>query len=59
MKTTDSIKEYGIPELHSIIPDDPHAVLSEALRRHALAAKKFIKAQKELLALETLVRAAQ
>ncbi len=50
------MRKYLIAELKAVSVDDRHAVRDEAMRRHAIAANKLAKLNKEVSDLETLIK---
>lgn len=58
MKSLAGIKTYSISELFALTGEDRHAVRDEAMRRHALAARRLATAQREITALENLLKEA-
>ncbi len=56
MNELTAIKTYTITELRTVSADDRHAVRDEVLRRHAIAARKLAKIQKEVAELEKLAK---
>lgn len=50
------IKTYSVNELRTVATDDRYVVRDEVIRRHAIAAKKLAKLQKEVAELEALAK---
>ena len=55
MKTTNEMKKYTAADLINSISFDRWSVRDEAMRRHAIAAKKFSKLKEELAQIERVI----